>query len=186
VKNRYLILIGFSLLAISSFWLGHINMAISPRAVIWPSVLNGISVSFIFVPLTTVAMGHLRQDQMPNATGLFNLMRNLGGSFGIAAVTTLLSREAQIRHVSLVENFSPYNPIFEERYNAIAHALSAQTGTEANSQALALLYSQLHQQAQLFAFVYDFRLFGVLCLCSIPLVFLFKSVRAKKPPVAAH
>ena len=106
VKNRYLILIGFSLLAISSFWLGHINMAISPRAVIWPSVLNGISVSFIFVPLTTVAMGHLRQDQMPNATGLFNLMRNLGGSFGIAAVTTLLSREAQIRHVSLVENFS--------------------------------------------------------------------------------
>ncbi len=186
VKNRYLILIGFSLLAISSFWLGRINMTISPKAVIWPSVLNGISVSFIFVPLTTISLGHLRQEQMPNATGLFNLMRNLGGSFGIAGVTTLLSREAQIRHVSLVENLSSFNPVFQERYAAVAHSLASQTGSESTSQALFLLYSQLHQQSQLFAFVYDFRLFGVLCICSIPLVFLFKSIRGKKVAAGAH
>ncbi len=186
VRNRYLILIGFALLAISSFWLGHINLAISRDAVIWPSVLNGISVSFIFVPLTTVSMGHLRQEQMPNATGLFNLMRNLGGSFGIAGVTALLSREAQIRHVSLVENISAYNPVFLEHYGALAQGLSQQSGSEGNMQALQLLYSQLHQQSQLFAFVYDFRLFGVLCVCCLPLVFLFKGVKGSKAPVGAH
>jgi len=186
VKNRHLIFFGFVLLAISSFWLGRISMTITQTAVIWPSVVNGIAVSFIFVPLTTISLGHLKQEQMPNATGLFNLMRNLGGSFGIAGVTALLSREAQLKHVSLAENFSPYNPVFQQHYGALANALQQQTGTESNMQSLHLLYLQLQQQAQLFAFVFDFRLFGVLCVCCIPLVFLFKSVRGKKPPVGAH
>lgn len=186
VKNRSLIFVGFSFLAISSFWLGKISMTITPGAVIWPSVVNGIAVSFIFVPLTTISLGHLKQEQMPNATGLFNLMRNLGGSFGIAGVTSLLSREAQIRHVSLVEHLSPYNPIFQQRYETIANALNHQTGSQSALQSLHLLYAQLQQQAQLFAFVFDFRLFGVLCICCIPLVFLFKGVGKKKGPIAAH
>ena len=90
VRNRVLIAIGFSLLAASSFWLGNINLQISMRNVILPSVLNGIAISFIFTPLTTAAMGYLRQDQMANATGIYNLMRNLGGSFGIALVSTII------------------------------------------------------------------------------------------------
>ena len=76
IKNRILILIGFCLLTFSSFWLGQISLEISPRNVIWPSILNGIAVSFIFVPLTTSAMGHLAQSQIANASGLYNLMRN--------------------------------------------------------------------------------------------------------------
>jgi DHA2 family multidrug resistance protein len=186
VKNRHLIFFGFALLAISSFWLGRINLTITPGAVIWPSVVNGIAVSFIFVPLTTISLGHLRQDQMPNATGLFNLMRNLGGSFGIAGVTALLSRVAQMRHVSLVAHLSPYNPVFQQHYAGIATALHSQTGSESSMQALHLIYAQLLQQAQLFAFVFDFRLFGVLCIGCMPLVYLFKSVRGKKAPAGAH
>lgn len=58
-------------------------------------MVNGIAISFIFVPLTTSAMGHLRQEQVGNATGVYNLMRNLGGSIGIALVTTLLARRAE-------------------------------------------------------------------------------------------
>ncbi len=187
VRDVYLIFLGFSLLAISSFWLGKINLTIGPGSVIWPSVLNGVAVSFIFVPLTTASMGHLRQNQMSNATGLFNLMRNLGGSFGIAGVTALLAREAQIRHVSLMEHLSPFNPVFHEQYAALTSALGAQSGFDAGAQALQIMDAQVQQQAQLFAFVYDFRLFGILCLGCMPLIFLFKkSASGKRPNLAAH
>ena len=80
VRNRILITIGFALLAASSFWLAQINLQISMWNVILPSVLNGVAISFIFTPLTTAAVGHLQQAQMGNATGIYNLMRNLGGS----------------------------------------------------------------------------------------------------------
>src|SRR5262249_45519671 len=83
VPNPSLMLIGFILLSASSFWLASINLQISVWHVIWPSVLNGVAISFIFVPLTTSTMGHLRQEQMGNASGIYNLMRNLGGSIGI-------------------------------------------------------------------------------------------------------
>ncbi len=113
MRNRVLIGIGFALLAASSFWLGHINLQISVWSVIWPSVLNGVAISFIFVPLTTSTMGHLRQDQMGNATGIFNLMRNLGGSFGIAMVTTLLARRAQVHQAIMVAHMTPYDPAYK-------------------------------------------------------------------------
>jgi DHA2 family multidrug resistance protein len=64
---------------VSSFWLAHINLQISLWNVILPSVLNGVAISFIFTPLTTAAMGYLRQDKMANATGIYNLMRIWGG-----------------------------------------------------------------------------------------------------------
>jgi len=83
VSNRLLIAIGFSLLGISSFMLGRITLEVGVAYLIWPSVINGIALSFIFVPLTTATMGHLRQDQLGNAAGIFNLMRNLGGSLAL-------------------------------------------------------------------------------------------------------
>ena len=75
--------------------LGHINLSADMAAVIWPSVVNGLGISCIFVPLTTSTVAYLRQDQMGNATGLYNLMRNTGGSLGIAFVTTMIARDAQ-------------------------------------------------------------------------------------------
>src|SRR5205807_4459693 len=108
VKNRVLITIGFCLLAVSSFWLGHINLEIAMWNIILPSMLNGVAISFIFVPLTTSTMGHLRQEQMGNATGLFNLMRNLGGSFGIALVSTWLVRRAQVHQAIMIAHLTPF------------------------------------------------------------------------------
>jgi DHA2 family multidrug resistance protein len=176
VNSRWLILMGFSLLSLSSFWLGHINLQIAPANVIWPIILSGIAISFVFVPLTTTAMGYLRQDQLGNATGLFNLMRNLGGSLGIAMVTTLLSREAQIRQVSLVAHLTPYDPPLGQHLTTLANALAPQVGTvAAGPLATSLLYDAVYQQARLWAFVYNFRLFGALCLACVPLIFLFKS-----------
>ncbi len=187
VNNRILIMIGFSLLAISSFRLGHINMDIPMSAVIWPSVLNGVAISFIFVPLTGATMGHLRQDQMGNATGIFNLMRNLGGSVGIAMVTTMLSRGAQAHQSLMVTHLTPYDVAYQQHLAAAQAALTPQSGAWlAAQQAPGMLYNQLVQQANLWAFVDNFRDFGIVCICCIPLAFLFRKVTRPQKVVDVH
>jgi MFS transporter, DHA2 family, multidrug resistance protein len=187
VPNRILISIGFLLLAASSFWLGQINMQISVWSIVWPSVLNGIAISFIFVALTTSAMGHLRQEQMGNAAGIYNLMRNLGGSFGIAAVTTIVARRAQVHQALMVGHMTPFDPAYTQQLAAAQHALAPASGSWlAHEQALGLLYNSLLQQSNLWAFVENFRLFGVLCLVCLPLVLLFKRVRRGQKPITAH
>lgn len=187
VPNRILISIGFVLLAMSSFWLGHIDLQISMWSIIWPSVLNGIAISFIFVALTTSTMGHLRQDQMANATGIYNLMRNLGGGFGIAGVTTIIARRAQVHQALMVGHMTPYDAAYTHQLAAAQHALTAVSGSWlAHQQSLALLYNSLLAQGNLWAFVENFRLFGVLCLVCLPLILLFKRVQRGQKPIAAH
>jgi DHA2 family multidrug resistance protein len=186
VPNRVLMLIGFTLLATSSFWLANINLQVGMRNVILPSVLNGVAISFIFVPLTTSTMGDLRQDQMGNATGLYNLMRNLGGSFGIALVGTFLDRRAQIHQALMVWHLTPSDPAYREQLAAATAALQQHTDAHtAGLQGLSLIYDQLIQQANLWSFVEDFRFFGLLCLCCLPMVLMFKRVRGRAGAAAA-
>jgi MFS transporter, DHA2 family, multidrug resistance protein len=187
VRNRVLITIGFSLLAASSFWLGNINLQIGLWNVIWPSVLNGVAISFIFTPLTTAAVAHLRQEQMGNATGVYNLMRNLGGSFGIALVSTQIIRRAQVHQAQMVSHLTPFDPAYMHWLATATHALFAHSGPVlAQAQAQGLIYATLLRQATLWAFVENFRLFGVLCLCCLPLVLVFKKAKRRPMPGAAH
>jgi DHA2 family multidrug resistance protein len=187
VPNRVLISVGFVLLAMSSFWLGNIDLQISVWNIIWPSVLNGIAISFIFVALTTSTMGHLRQDQMGNATGIYNLMRNIGGSFGIAGVTTIVARRAQAHQALMVGHMSSYDSAYTHQLVAAQHALAASSGSWlAHQRAVGMLYNTLLTQSSLWAFVENFRLFGVLCLVCLPLVLLFRHVQRGQKPIAAH
>jgi DHA2 family multidrug resistance protein len=184
IRSRWLLCCGFTLLAGSSFMLSDITLQVSQARVILPSILNGVAISFIFVPLTTTTMGQLRQSQMGNATGLYNLMRNLGGSIGIAFVTTMLARGAQVHQALMVGHLTPTDPVFRQQI-AAAHALLVRHGdpVHATSQAYSLVYNTLDHQAHLWAFVDNFRLFGLLALGCVPLIFLFK--RIKHEPVRA-
>jgi DHA2 family multidrug resistance protein len=186
VSNRALIVIGFFLLAYSSFSLGSINLDISMRNVVIPTIVNGIAISFIFVPLTTTTMGLLKQDQVANASGIYNLMRNLGGSLGIAMVSTLLVRRAQVHQALMVSHLTPYDPVYVERLAAAKQAFAASGPVAADLQAQSSIYASLLDQARLWAFVENFRLFGILCLVCLPLVLLFKRTRGKAPVGAAH
>ena len=159
--------------------LSHVTMDVAQINVIWPSVVNGIAISFIFVPLTTATMSQLHQQQLGNATGLYNLTRNLGGSIGIAFVTTALARGAQRHQALLVSHMSGTDRPLAQHLGAakamLAHHADPVT---ASHQAYAVVYSQLDQQAHLMAYVDNFFLFGVLALCAFPLIFLFKRVTA--------
>jgi hypothetical protein len=143
--------------------LSDINLQVSMGSVIWPSVINGIAISFIFVPLTTATMSQLGQAQIGNASGLYNLMRNLGGSIGIAFVTTMLARGAQAHQALMVGHLTPTDPAFAQRFAAAKQVLSHQTDpVTATRQAYDAVYSLLDQQAHLWAFVDNFYLFGLL------------------------
>ncbi len=124
INSRLLIGTGFLLLAYSSFMLGHINLAIGMRSIVLPSILNGVAISFIFVPLTTSTMGTLSQEQMGNATGIFNLMRNVGGSIGIASITTFVARTAQSSQANLASHMSKYNPVYQHRLAQVQAGLA--------------------------------------------------------------
>jgi len=187
VDTRWLMALGFGLLAYSAFLFGNFNLDISMRSVIWPNIINGMSTGLIFVPLTTICMGTLPNDQMGNATGIYNLMRNLGGGFGIASVTTLVSRSAQTHQATFIPHLTPYDPAFLERLHAYTAALTPKLGAVAAAKAAyAKIYQEAVLQANLAAYVADFRLLGYLCLGCVPLMFLFKRVRPRKGAVAAH
>ncbi|MGI8891749.1 MAG: DHA2 family efflux MFS transporter permease subunit [Chthoniobacterales bacterium] len=187
VSNRILIACGFLGLAYSSFLFGRINLSIGMSSIVWPVILSGISISFIFVPLATSSMGTLQQDQIGNASGLFNLMRNLGGSVGIAGLTTLVARGAQSNQATFVGHFSQYSPVYQQKLAAIQQGLAGREDAwTAAHQAPQILYGILGQQSLLVTYAHNFRLFGILCLVTMPLVFFFKKVRKAKGPIAAH
>jgi DHA2 family multidrug resistance protein len=154
-------------------------------SVVWPSILNGVSVSFIFVPLTTATMGHLQQQQIGNASGIFNLMRNLGGGVGISMATTLLARGAQTHQATLVRHVNPYDPQFHH-YGSVLGQLFGEEGGMISPRGLAMLYRLVLREANLASFMDAFRLMAILTLLCVPAVLLFRGVRAKAGPVAAH
>jgi DHA2 family multidrug resistance protein len=187
LDNRWIMLFGFAVLGFSAYEFGAITLDISMSSVVWPGIINGFALGFLFVPLTNLAMGLLPNEQMGNATGIYNLMRNLGGGVGIAWVTTLLARGSQAAQANLAANTSAYNPAFQERLATIANGLAPQVGAAtAQQQAYGIVYGELNRQAAYWAYINDFRFLAVMCLACLPLCFLFKKVAAKQGAVAAH
>jgi DHA2 family multidrug resistance protein len=187
VDNRWLTGAGFAALAVATYLLGVINLEIGMAAIVWPNVLSGVATAFIFVPLTTITMGTLRNEQIGTATGIFNLMRNIGGSIGISAVATMLARGAQTHQALMVGDLSASHHTFDKDLALLQQALAQHVGAPAAARmAYGLLYRTLQQQAALWAYVDNFRALALLCLVCVPLVLLFRRVRARSSPAAAH
>ena len=181
---------GFAILAFSMYMFGNLTTEIAPRNIILPIIISGFSVTCIFVPMTTYSMATISRENTGEATGLTNLLRNLGGSVGISAITTLVSRGAQAHQALLVGQLSQFNPVFNEHIAKVQTALTPQIGSvAAHDQAYGLTYATLQQQSMLGSYVDQFRLLVIVCLLCTPLVFLFKKpVRAPRPAdlAAAH
>jgi DHA2 family multidrug resistance protein len=187
IDARLLIALGFSILAYSCLGFGNLNLEIATKNVVWSNILSGVGTGFIFVPLTMIGMGALPNEQMGNAAGVFNLMRNIGGSIGIAMATTLVARGTQTHQALMVGQLSPYRPEFQQHLQSAAAMLSQQTDpASAQRQAYGLLYGTLQQQANLFAYVDTFRWLALLCVLCVPLVLLFKRTKSRKGPVGLH
>jgi len=94
---------------LSVYLLGEVNLEVSQSSFLWPCLFNGFAFGLISAPLTTMAVSLLRPEQISNATAIFNLMRNLGGSVGISVVTTLLARREQCGQTILGARMTRYD-----------------------------------------------------------------------------
>ena len=185
IDSRYLIMGGFALLGVSTYRLSQLNLNIASSNVMWPNIFNGLAMGFIFVPLTTTSMGTLNNEQIGGATGIYNLMRNLGGGVGISMATTLLARNAQTHQATLVRHVNPYDPQFQH-YARVLGRLFGEDGGTLSPRSLVLLYRLVLREASLASFMDTFRLMAFLAILCVPIVFFFRGVRAKAGAVAAH
>lgn len=181
VNPKILVALGFGLTAFASLLLSRLTLQIAMSSVIIANVCSGLGTSFIFVPLTTLAIGTLRNEQIGNATGIQNLVRNVGGSIGLSYVSTMLQRYAQVHQGLLVGHFSALSPQYQARLALIQRAFERGfTAPDAVLKARALLYRLLLQQSQYWAFVDLFFVVAVLSAACIVVVPVFRR------PIAAH
>lgn len=104
IDNRWLIALGFALFAIARLWFGQVNLGIGQWTFVWAILISGFGSGCVFVPLSTTAMAFLKNG---NASGLYNLLRNIGGSIGISIVNTIVARHEQLHRNELVASLNP-------------------------------------------------------------------------------
>jgi DHA2 family multidrug resistance protein len=167
VDTRLLMGCGVGLLALSVYLLSEVNLEVSQSSFLWPCFFNGFAFGLISAPLTMTAVSMLRPEEISNATAIFNLMRNLGGSVGISVVTTLLARREQWRQTILASRMTPYNWPFRQRLREVQGLLGGQ-------RAYGHIYATLLKQSSLLAFIDCFRFLALLCLMCVPLALCFK------------
>jgi len=188
IDNRWLIICGFILFGISSLWLGEANLSISQWTFLWAIIISGIGSGFIFVPLSTTAVAFLANEEIGNASGLYNLLRNIGGSIGIAVVNTIVVRHSQLHRNELAHAVSPENVGVQNQLHGMQQFLSAQgaSSTLALHQAYALIDRTLNGQALLWSYVDDFRYMALVCFGCIPIVLFLKKSVGKKGISVGH
>ncbi len=186
VDNRKVIFAGLILCGMSVLMLGDINLQVAKSNFALANLIQGAGMAMTFVPLTTTAMGLLRNTEMGSAAGLFNLMRNLGGSIGTSMVTTMVARDAQAHQAMLVAHVTPFDPNYQAGLRTVQAALATSVGpAQANLMAPGAIYNSLLQQSNLLAYVDDFRWLALVAFAAILAVFGMKRVSAKGS-VAIH
>ena len=180
IDSRKIVAAGFGILAFSSLWTSEITLQISPSTLFWPIVVSGFAISMTFVPLSNVALSTMSQAETGNASGLFNFLRNVGGSFGISAFNTIALRHLQTHHNQLLHWLVPGRAPFERQMKMLTMQMHQHAGPHlAMLRAYYLTQTDLDKQAQLWAYVDDFRYLALLCAVSIPLAFFFKKGSSK-------
>lgn len=172
---------GLVLSAIAGFEMAHFTTDSGFLQIVTPQVVQGIGFAFMFVSLSTAALATISRPQMQNATGLYNLIRQLGGSLGTAIVITLLDHKITTASASLDKYASVYNPTFVQWWQAYQAAFVARGSdpTTAHLRALAALHLFISQQAAVVAFDYAFAVIGGVFLACLPLVLLMRPGRGR-------
>jgi DHA2 family multidrug resistance protein len=186
--GRKIVLFGLLLGAGSMFIMQGLNLQGAFWDYTWPRVVLGFGLAMIFVPLTTVTLGSISRTEMGNATGMFNLLRNIGGSVGIAMAATLLARYSQFYQTTLAAHINPYNPTFQDRLQGMKQSLIAKgvAVSEAQHTALGMIYGEVRRQAGALAFNRIFFIVGLAFLVIIPLLLFLKRPTHQEEPPPVH
>ena len=162
LDSRMLVIFGMIIFGISTWWMGGLTQDAGYWDVFWPRVIQGLALGFMFVPLTTVTLGAVPKEELAGATGVSALIRQLGGSFGIAILTTLLARQT-----------------------AVAWSELASGVTNAHGYSIPILTSLVAQQSAVNAYDYLFRLSAIIFFVCAPLVIFMRPSRRAAAAAAA-
>ncbi len=173
---RKLIAVGIFTITFGTYWLSLGNLGVAESNLVWPRVVQVMGLGMTTVPISTIMFRFLPMEQTSNAAGIYALVRNEGGSIGIALSSTFLQRTAQAHQTYLGANLSSSSAMVQ----GAAHAVNGSQGFDIANRgyaSMSLLYGQLQRQATLLAYMDQYRMFAYLLLAMAPLVLLLK-----KPP----
>jgi len=178
---RYTVVAGAFLFFWSMLKMSHLTSASGQQDLFWPLILRGMGLGLIFVPLTNATMADLKVSELAQGTGMFNLMRQLGGSLGIAVMATLLARFTSMEKAVLVEHVGANDPETLSRLSLITRGLISRgiNPMTAQQQALAIIDRQVSVQSSMLAFSRIYLYSGLALLCALPLLLLFRTGRAR-------
>jgi DHA2 family multidrug resistance protein len=167
---------GLFIASLTLFRFSQLSANVGYWDLFWPQFVQGISLSLLFVPLTTITMNRISKENMGNATSLFNLLRNIGGSVGIAGVVTMFARRQQTFINTLGSHVTPYSPQTQAMSRGLKSAFQAggSDPVTASHQAYAGLFGMVQRQAVMLSFLDVFQILSLMFLALIPLIFFMK------------
>jgi MFS transporter, DHA2 family, multidrug resistance protein len=188
VQARTALVMGAIILVIALLQMTHLTSVTSEDDLFWPLILRSFGTVFMFLPLNMATLGPIPKKDVGAAAGFFNLTRQLGGSIGVALLTTLLSRRQAFHRAVLSEHLSVGDPITMDRWNMLVHRFQGLGDSlgQAQTKALAMLRATVNQQAAVMSFADTFWMTAALIVCSLPLVLLLGKVSKDTKVSAGH
>jgi MFS transporter, DHA2 family, multidrug resistance protein len=178
---RALLTAGLVVSAIGAYMFSYLNLNAGPKNFIWPQIVMGAGLSFVFVPLATITVDPIPQEEMGYATSLIALARNLGAGIGISVFTAFVARREQFHQLRLAASMAREPHLLTKALSGLQHYLGAHGGSSApgGHQALALMYDRLMQSASALSYLDGFRVMALLLLVTVPLVWIMKKPHFK-------
>ncbi|SEC12206.1 DHA2 family efflux MFS transporter permease subunit [Terriglobus roseus] len=170
---RRLIAMGIITMTAGTYWCSLLNLSVGEHSLVWPRIVQVMGLGMTTVPLSTIMFRFLPADQSSNAAGIYALVRNEGGSIGIALSSTFLQRTTQQHQTYLAANISASNPLAMQAVQSASAAVGGDAADRSYA-GLAMVYHQVQTQASLLAYMDQFRLFAYVLACLLPLVLLLK------------
>ncbi len=184
MDQRMLLATGCLINGVALTMMSHMTLGMDYWSLAWPRFVQGLGMGFIFVPLQTLALATVRMDRLGNATAAFNVVRNMGGSLGVALATTLLSRRSQYHQTTLISHVNVWSAETAARLKEWTSHFVAQGADPftAQSRALAMLYRDTVGQAQVLAYADEFWLFSMVFFGLLAVIPFMRRVRAEPAP----
>jgi DHA2 family multidrug resistance protein len=188
IDARVLIASGACLSIFGMWQLSTMNPNTSADSMFWPLVWRGIGSIFMFMPLSTATLGSLPKEAIGPGAGLFSLTRQMGGSIGIAMLTTILSQRETYHRAVLVERIHSYNPVFNDMTRNLSGMFIQHGSDRAGSYlgAMGVVNGMVETQAAVLSFADMFWVVGAIFIISMPLLFFLSSGKNAKVAGGAH
>jgi DHA2 family multidrug resistance protein len=183
IDARWLLLAGVLIMLVSLRMLWDLSLGIDFTYLATARFIQGFGVGLLFISVAAAAYSTMPAAKMGHATGFYNLVRNEGGSIGIAVASTILASRAQFHQARLVEHMNPYNPVFQHRSAEALHGLAPHVGMNAHSVgqlSQSLLYHQAQAQAMVLSYADIFWMITFVLMGFLPLIPILRGKVAKK------